>query len=241
MTTEISQSTSDTPRSTPHAPRFSVFPQAGRAAPCSGITIDQLHSWITRNDAPAGDLRDVQALTAQLRAHYAAHGKDDRYRKRKQVLPIITPAGLFSRRHPAGLQEHSGFVALDFDRIPAGRDKEVAIETLCLHPAVALAARSVADGVWALVRVNPAPSTDEEQTEACRVAAAALSGIGGKLDDRGDGLVRLRFVAHDPGAARKEPTAALPWKTPPPAAPSPGERRPTAGQPLTGRRASENK
>jgi len=220
MNTGIYQSAPDTQRSLPQPPRFSLFKQAGRAAPCSGITIAQLHSWITRNDAPAGGLRDVQTLTTELRAHYAAHGQDDSYTKGKEFLPFITPAGLFSCRRAAGLTERSGFVALDFDRIPADRDKEAAIEALSLHPAVALAARSVADGVWALVRVDPAPSTDAEHAQACRAAAAALNGIEGKFDDRGNDLVRLRFIAHDPGAQRKEPAAALPWKMPPPAAPA---------------------
>ena len=237
MTTGISQSTTDAQRSLPHPPRLSVFTHAARAVPCSGITIDQLHSWITRNDAPAGGLKDVQALTAQLRAHYADHGKSDRYRKGKRILPIITPAGLFSRRRPHAFREHSGFVALDFDRIPAARDKEAAIETLSLHPAVALAARSVADGVWALVRVDPMPATDAEHVEACRAAAAALSAIAGRLDERGDGLGRFRFVAHDPDAQRKEPSAALLWKMPPPHAPAP----PDATQFLTGPRAPENR
>ena len=216
-----------TTNGSPHEGAFSLFPKVTARKPIGSLSLPDLEKWIRSNEGPAG-LPDLRDMTEAIRAHYGQHGKDPGYQEKKRALPAITPAGIFSNRNANGLEQHSGFIPIDFDDLPSVKEKADIIERLQELPFVALAALSVADGVWALAAVAPAPTTAQEHTTAWRaVVDAVRKQIGDvQIDRSGKDLARPRFLAADPSAYVNHAAVPLPW--------SPERKvrrpRPTAGQ-----------
>ena len=213
-----------------HRSAFSLFPRVTTRKPVGSLFLSELDQWIRYNRRPAelANLPDVHALTKESRAHYERHGKDAGYQARKKALPAFTPAGLFSQRNSSGLEKHSSHIPLDFDDLPSPEDKADVIEHLQALPFIAIAARSVADGVWALATVNPTPSNAQEHTVAWQAAVAAVQQ---QLDDvqvdlSGKDLARARYLAADPSAYVNHAASPLPWSAKQEARPS----RPSAGR-----------
>ena len=155
-----------------HESIFSLFTRVTGIEPAGSLSLSELEKWIRNNEGPEGQ-PDVRFMIEMIRAHYEQHGKDPGYQERKKSLPAFTPAGIFSPRKASGLEQHSSYIPLDFDGLPSAEDKAAIIAQLQEIPFVALAALSVADGVWALATVEPMPATVQEHTAAwCAVADA---------------------------------------------------------------------
>ena len=67
--------------------------------------------------------------------------------KRRACRPS-PPQVCSPRRNAAGLEQHSGYIPVDFDDLPSEEKKTALLEQLRQLPFIALAALSVADGVW---------------------------------------------------------------------------------------------
>ena len=194
---------------------FSLFTRVKARKPAGSLSLPELEQWIRYNKRPVelANLPDVRALTKEIRAHYERHGKDAGYQTRKKGLPVFTPAGIFSQRNKSGLEKHSSFIPLDFDDLPSAEDKATAIEQLQGLAFIAIAARSVADGVWALAKVNPTPTNALEHTAAWNavVAGVRLQLEDIKVDRSGKDLARARYLAADPSAYVNQAASPLPW------------------------------
>ena len=194
---------------------FSLFPQVKARKPVGSFSLPELEEWIRRNECPpdADPLPDVRCKTNAIRAHYQSHGKDAGYQAQKRDLPAFTPAGLFSQRNASGLERHSGYIPVDFDELPSAEDKADLFEQLQQLPFVALAALSVADGLWALAAVDPVPANDQEHKAAWQAVSVALRQqvVDAKIDPSGKDLARTRYLAADPNAYVNHAAAPLPW------------------------------
>ena len=221
-----SHSTTNSP---PHGGAFSLLPKVTARKPIGSLSLLDLEKWIRRNEGPAG-LPDLRVMTEVIRAHYGQHGKDSGYQGKKKKLPVFTPAGIFSRRKANGLEQHSGYIPVEFDDLPSAKEKADIIEQLQELPFVALAALSVADGVWALAAVDPAPTTAQAHTAAWRAVVDAVQKqiVDVQIDKSGKDLARTRFLAADPSAYVNHAAVPLPWS------PERNVRRP---RPTAGRHA----
>jgi len=194
---------------------FSFFPKVTARKPVGAFSLPELEKWIRCNETPAGiaHLADVRAMTNAIRAHYRQHGKDDDYQAKKKPLPAFTPAGLFSQRNRSGLEQHSGYIPVDFDGLPSEERKAVLLEQLRQLPFISLAALSVADGMWALAAVDPAPTTAQEHTTAWRAVVDAVQEhlVDTQVDKSGKDLARARYLAADPNAYVNHDAVPLAW------------------------------
>ena len=194
---------------------FSIFPKVTSRKPVGTFSLPELEEWIRDNESPASTaaLSDVRSTTDAIRVYYQQNGKDDRYQAQKKALPTFTPAGLFSQRNASGLEQHSGYIPVDFDDLPSAEDKTALLVQLQQFPFVAFAARSVADGMWALAAVDPAPTTPQEHTAAwCAVVEAVQEHlVDTPVDKSGKDLARARYLAADPDVYVNLDAVPLPW------------------------------
>ncbi len=196
---------------------FSFFPKVTARKPTGAFSLPELERWISCNEPPTGTshLPDVRVMTNAIRAHYRQHGKDAGYQAKKKALPAFTPAGLFSQRNAAGLDQHSGYIPVDFDDLPSKEKKKTLLEQLRQFPFIALAALSVADGIWALAAVDPAPTTDQEHRAAWKAVSAALrkNVVEAQIDASGKDLARARYLAADPNVYMNQEAVPLSWSS----------------------------
>lgn len=201
--------------SSSHGRSFSLFPKVTARKPVGAFSLPELEMWIRCNETPAGNaqLPDVRFMTNAIRAHYRQHGKDSYYQAKKKALPAFTPAGLFSQRNRSGLERHSGCIPVDFDDLPSEERKAVLFEQLREIPFFSLAALSVADGIWALAAVDPAPATAQEHTTAWRAVVDAIQEhlADTQVDRSGKDLARARYLAADPSAYVNHDAVPLAW------------------------------
>ena len=194
---------------------FSLFPKVTARKPVGVFSLPELERWIRSNEPPAAaaHLRDVYSETNAIRAHYRQNGKDSYYQEKKKDLPAFTPAGLFSRRNRSGLEKHSGCIPVDFDDLPAEERKAALLEQLQQLPFISLAALSVADGMWALAAVDPAPATAQEHTTAWRAVVDAIQDhlVDTQVDRSGKDLARARYLAADPNVYVNHDAVPLAW------------------------------
>lgn len=194
---------------------FSLFPKVTARKPVGTFSLPELEKWTRCNETPAGNaqLPDVRAMTNAIRAHYRQHGKDHYYRAKKKALPAFTPAGLFSQRNRSGLEQHSGYIPVDFDDLPSEEKKTALLEQLRQLPFIALAALSVADGMWVLAAVDPNPADAREHTTAWRAVVDAVQEhfVDTQVDKSGKDLARGRYLAADPNVYVNHAAVPLPW------------------------------
>ena len=204
-----------TTNTSPHESAFSLFMKVTARKPAGSLSLPELEKWIRHNEGPAepASQPDVGFMTNAIRAHYQQHGKDERYKTKKRNLPAFTPAGLFSPRKVSGLERHSGYIPIDFDDLPSVEAKAAVIEQLQELPFIALAAWSVADGVWALAAVDPAPTTAQEHTAAWHAVVEAVQQqlVDTQIDTTGKDLARARYLAADPHAYVNHAAVPLSW------------------------------
>lgn len=124
----------------------------------------------------------------------------------KDALPIVVWAGKFSKRGNANLTAHAGLLVLDFDKLEP--------DTLA-----ALRAKVVADphtfgaftspsgnGLKAVVRIEPRPTSNEEHAHAWQVVA---DHFGNDPDASGKNVERVCFLSFDPEVYINEGAAPL--------------------------------
>ena len=173
-------------------PRFSYY-RGGIAAtvPHAVMTPAQLFAELT-----SGRHR---ARTDALRA--APVGSPQRA-ELKKGLDYVTPAGTFTRRANNGLQNSSGLLVLDFDRLPdvaAARaallaDRELAPELVLLFTSPS------GDGLKALVRTDPTASHLDNFRAYAAYLGRTYPALGLTPDEAGKDVARACFVPHAPDA-----------------------------------------
>ena len=198
-----------------HERPFSLFPKVTARKPVGAFSLPELAKWIRDNENPSAavNLSDVHSVTKAIRAHYQQHGKDAGYQAKKKALPVFTPAGLFSRRNAAGLEQHSGYIPVDFDDLPSEEKKTALLEQLRQLPFISLAALSVADGIWALAAVDPTPKATQEHKAAWKAVSVALRKtiVDAQIDVSGKDLARARYLAADLNVYVNLDAIPLPW------------------------------
>ncbi|WP_303310205.1 BT4734/BF3469 family protein [Hymenobacter sp. BT730] len=174
------------------SPRFSYFTGGIRSIlPHAAISPGQLYQLLV---SPR-----FQARTEALRA--AGRGSPA-YTRLKSSLDYVTPAGTFTRRHNHGLQQPSGLLVLDFDKLP---DVSAARQTLLndphLGPAIVLLFTSPSgDGLKCLLPTNPHASYRDSWHTLEAYLRHHYSTLGLTPDPAGKDVARACFVAHDPDA-----------------------------------------
>jgi hypothetical protein len=112
--------------------------------------------------------------------------------KLKRTLPAVTPSGLFTGGHRAeNLVNHSGFIALDFDKL---QDVHEAKRKISQIANVFYCGLSVSGGgLWALVPISN-PEHHKQHFDALRIDFLRL---GLMIDKACSDVCRLRFYSYD--------------------------------------------
>jgi len=115
--------------------------------------------------------------------------KDERD-KRKKFLPVVTFAGVFSKRAKSALVQASGFAILDFDDVEPNEIKEVLSKDKYCYSAFISPS---GNGVKALIRIG-AVTSDFEYKQYYKAIAERYD-----LDESGKDISRACFFCYDPG------------------------------------------
>ncbi len=117
-------------------------------------------------------------------------GDPEKRRALKLKLPSITPSGTFTGNKDADLAWHSGYIAIDIDKI----DPLDAKEKLSTWPHVYYAGLSASGrGVWALVKIEDASM----HREHFRAIKNELADLGLEADPACINISRKRFYSFD--------------------------------------------
>lgn len=130
----------------------------------------------------------------------------------KKAAPSVTVSGVFTERTDSGLKEHSGYIAIDIDKV---EDPEKLKKTLSKDSYVAAAFRSIGgQGLCLLVKINP-----EKHREAFRGISEYLFNTYKIIcDPTSINVSRPRFVSFDPHiyiANKSDKFAIYPKEKPP--------------------------
>ena len=168
--------------------------------PYKTMTLQEVYRTITANTR-------LQLLTDRVRRAFDS-GDLSAYRALKQeLLPYVTPCGVFTRRRSDCLKLPSGLVVVDVDHLDspdeAGRLKQLLFKDPYLAPVLVFISPT-GRGVKAFV---PCP-IGKDSTEAVRWAMnyvhcmydAENTQPGKGVDTSGKDLVRACFLCHDPKA-----------------------------------------
>lgn len=141
-------------------------------------------------------LQSKKHLTAQDKVRKIAD-KKERNNLKAEILPMITPSGIFSGRNQNSLIKHSGFIALDIDRDSFNEGirnwTEIPQELAKLNN-IAYVGKSVSGkGYWALI---PIAFPDKHKAHFKALEAIFLR-MGLKLDSAPSNVVSARFYAYD--------------------------------------------
>ena len=166
----------------------------------SGVTsVKQLHTYITSNEWLKERTLSVQDALSD----------EKRFRKLKQnLLPYVTPAGVFSYRKEDRLLFLSGEFVIDIDHLPSPEETLHWRDTLFadnkLRPDLAFVSPSTT-GVKLLVpyRLSPKASI-EESFDKARLSEYLKWKYGLNADASNADLSRACFLCHDPSAKLRE-------------------------------------
>jgi VirE N-terminal domain/Primase C terminal 2 (PriCT-2) len=123
--------------------------------------------------------------------------KETRDRLKVQLLPGITPSGVFSHRSEAHLIQHSGLLAGDIDFKDNPYTPESIKDFVCGFHQVAYCALSASgQGIWFLVPIEQ-PNHHKEHFAALH-SKFASEGI--QLDKAPANVASFRFYSYDPNA-----------------------------------------
>lgn len=161
------------------------------------VSVGQLHAYITSNEWLRGRTLSVQE----------ALGDEKLFRKRKQnLLPYVTPAGVFSYRKEERLLFLSGEFVIDIDHLDSQEEAIRWRDTLFaddkLRPDMAFVSPS-ATGVKLLVpyRISPKAPIEEAFDKALQTAWEYMEWrYGLKADTSNADLSRACFLCHDSSA-----------------------------------------
>ncbi|MDD2277854.1 MAG: VapE family protein [Bacteroidales bacterium] len=115
---------------------------------------------------------------------------------KKQLIPCVTPSGIFSSRNYEGLEEHSGFINIDIDSkdnpdvdLIAKRDEIYADEHVYAgHCSVS------GKGITIYVKINPS----KHYESFCALEKYFANEYQIIIDQAAKDVPRLRFVSYDP-------------------------------------------
>lgn len=113
---------------------------------------------------------------------------------KKNFLPCFTPAGRFSYRSIAGLEEYNGVICLDVDHI----EDPVALKEKCKTIPWAAAAFITPSGKGLKVIVLTDGTCENFTATELKVAAAWLEATGTERDPRAKDIARIQFISYDP-------------------------------------------
>ncbi len=131
----------------------------------------------------------------EIRALTYAGLKEEASEKKKQLL-AFTPSGTFTKRKAAHLEEYSGFVHLDFDKL-SHREMYSAFKAICDEPYTYLCFQSPSgNGLKVFVQVDSGAEKHSEAYLQVQQHYEALTGI--KSDPACKDITRLCFVSYDP-------------------------------------------
>jgi hypothetical protein len=130
------------------------------------------------------------------------------YDKVKDALPNVTIGGKFSRRSDNGLIEHSGFIAIDIDKLGQQTDR---LKTLLSQDKYfyALFVSCGGNGLCGIVKID----TDKHKISYKQISEYLVKTYGVEVStDKGcNDISRIRYVSYDPDLYFNE--HSLPFKT----------------------------
>ncbi len=158
------------------------------ATPVENVSLIILSNWIA-SDKYKKEVDVVKTLIAQ--------GKTEEASQKKSRLPAFTPSATFNeKRLLPNLNQYSGFVHLDFDKL-APEQLDAAFQIIIAIPFTFLCFISPSgNGLKAFIEVN----TGAEQHDiAYRLVMQYYEKATGlKADEKCKDITRLCFVSHDP-------------------------------------------
>lgn len=174
-------------------PTISTFPSAKDTACGPAVTISQLAEMV-RNPEP-----DIKAKIKGAREHLAG-GRKKKFDSIKRTLPAVTLSGSFFERNADSLEEHSGLLSVDVDKLTDAGMTDAWGE-LTADPHVVIAFRSPSgNGIKGALRV-PVAEDGTGHLEAFQAAERYFEEVHGLLLDKsGKDVCRLCFLSHDPEA-----------------------------------------
>lgn len=174
-------------------PIISTFPVATATACGPAVTISQLAAKIREPKA------EIREKVRQAREALAAGRKGD-FGKIKRTLPAVTLSGSFFERNAESLEEHSGILTVDIDKLKEEEIPDV-WEKHVSDPHTIIAFRSPSGkGIKAAIRV-PVAGDGTGHLEAFKATERYFEEVHGlTLDQTGKDVCRLSFLSHDPEA-----------------------------------------
>jgi len=160
--------------------------------PTKSLTLGYLHKMLVHRPS-------LQRLTEALRASERGSAV---WEAKKRRLPYVTPAGVFTRRAAAALQERSGLLVLDFDHVPNLKKlKQVLRKDRVLGASLALYFASPSgDGLKAFVIVDcTVPHADSFEAITIYLERQYPNWFQ-YLDVATKDVARACYLAHDPQA-----------------------------------------
>lgn len=141
-------------------------------------------------------LNNVQNGRWEDRIHKLRNTEDPAlYKKLKKYLPNVTIGGKFSTRADSGLIEHSGFIAVDIDKLNESTDR---LKTLLStdNYFYALFVSCGGKGLCGIVKIEP----DKHKLSYKQISEYLVKtyGVEVKADKGCSDLSRIRYVSYDP-------------------------------------------
>lgn len=159
-------------------------------------------------------LADVQKGKWQDRVLELRNEKnEENYKKLKNALPNVTVGGKFSHRADAGLLEHSGFIAIDIDKLGSETDR---LKTALSQDKYfyALFVSCGGKGLCGLIKIEP----DKHKLSYKQISEYLIKtyGVEVKTDKGCNDISRIRYVSYDPALYYNSTSALFKTKKPTP-------------------------
>lgn len=158
------------------------------STPVEDVSLIVLSTWMV-SDKYKKQVEEIRSLFAQ--------GKKEEAQALKQLLPAFTPSATFKeKRLLPNMEQYSGFIHLDFDKLQPQQLK-TAFETVSELPFTFLCFRSPSgNGLKVFVEVNT--GTEHHEIAYRQVKEYYEKATGLKADEKCKDITRLCFVSHDP-------------------------------------------
>lgn len=116
----------------------------------------------------------------------------DAYKVQKNLLPCITPSGVFTQRKAAGIKEHSGIICIDVDNIENAQDKLSSYKIYSWILAMFISPSN--KGVKIFVRIDP----QKHLESFLSLETLFKNKLQVDIDKACKDVSRLCFVSYDP-------------------------------------------
>ena len=158
------------------------------STPVEDVSLIILSNWLA-SDKYKKLVEEVRVLFAQ--------GKTEEAQALKQQLPAFTPSATFKeKRLLPNMEQYSGFVHLDFDKLQP-QQLEAAFKTVSELPFTFLCFRSPS-GIGLKVFVEVTTGPEQHETAYRKVKEYYEKATGLKADEKCKDITRLCFVSYDP-------------------------------------------